>query len=119
MDDIRRPARRTRRPRAATRPHALAAHPDAPSAPDAPLDREVAAGPRGAGGAPIELPVLPVRNAVLLPHMALPLFIDREPALRAVEAAMAHDHKLLIVAQRDEDATDPTADDVYQIGTEC
>ena len=38
-----------------------------------------------------DLPVLPVRNTVLLPHMIAPLFIDREPALKAVEAAMAVD----------------------------
>jgi ATP-dependent protease La (Lon)-like substrate-binding protein len=35
-------------------------------------------------GAPRDLPVLPVRNTVLLPHMVVPLFVDREPALRAV-----------------------------------
>jgi ATP-dependent Lon protease len=66
-----------------------------------------------------DMPVLPVRNAVLLPHMALPLFVDREPALRAVEAALAHDRLLLIVAQRDESITEPTPADVYMVGAEC
>jgi ATP-dependent Lon protease len=52
-----------------------------------------------------ELPALPVRNAVLLPHMALPLFVDRAPALLAVEAALERDRLLLIVTQRDETIT--------------
>ncbi|MGZ3598572.1 MAG: endopeptidase La [Ktedonobacterales bacterium] len=66
-----------------------------------------------------DLPVLPVRNTVLLPNMVVPLFVDREPALRAIEAANSGDHTLLIVAQRSEQATDPTYHDVYQVGTEC
>src|SRR5262249_30030174 len=71
------------------------------------------------GSYPHELPALPVRNAVLLPHMALPLFIDRAPALLAVEAALANGRLLLIVTQRDETITEPTPDDVYAVGAEC
>ena len=66
-----------------------------------------------------DLPVLPVRNTVLLPHMVAPLFIDREPALKAVEAAMAVDHTILIVAQRSEQISDPVPHDIYEMGTEC
>jgi ATP-dependent Lon protease len=66
-----------------------------------------------------ELPALPVRNAVLLPHMALPLFVDREPALLAVEAALERDRLLLIVTQRDESIIEPTPQDVYTVGAEC
>ncbi len=66
-----------------------------------------------------ELPVLPVRNAVLLPNMVVPLFVDDEPALRAVEDALAHDKTILIVAQRTEETGDPLPGDVFQIGTEC
>ncbi|HEX3270979.1 MAG TPA: endopeptidase La [Ktedonobacterales bacterium] len=66
-----------------------------------------------------ELPALPVRNAVLLPHMALPLFVDRAPALLAIEAALERDRLLLIVTQRDETITEPTPDDVYTVGAEC
>ena len=66
-----------------------------------------------------DLPVLPVRNTVLLPHMVAPLFIDREPALKAVEAAMAVDHTILIVAQRSEHISDPVPQDIYDVGTEC
>jgi ATP-dependent Lon protease len=71
------------------------------------------------GGLTRELPVLPVRNSVLLPRMVAPLFIDREPALKAVEAAMAVDHTILIVAQRSEHISDPVPQDVYDVGTEC
>lgn len=51
--------------------------------------------------------------------MVVPLFVDREPAMRAVEYAMAHDHTLLIVTQRAESITDPAPHDVYTMGTEC
>jgi ATP-dependent Lon protease len=51
--------------------------------------------------------------------MTMPLFIDRETALRAVEASMSGDHHLLVVAQRSEDIEDPTAEDIYYVGTEC
>jgi ATP-dependent Lon protease len=66
-----------------------------------------------------ELPVLPVRNTVLLPGMVVPLFIDREAALRAVEEAMTGDHTILIVAQRSEHVLDPLPEDVYSVGTQC
>ena len=66
-----------------------------------------------------DLPVLPVRNTVLLPNMVVPLFVDREPAIHAIEAANCGDHSLLIVAQRSEQTADPTYHDVYQVGTEC
>jgi ATP-dependent Lon protease len=71
------------------------------------------------GGITRDLPVLPVRNSVLLPRMVAPLFIDREPALKAVEAAMAVDHTILIVAQRSEHISDPVPQDIFDIGTEC
>jgi ATP-dependent Lon protease len=66
-----------------------------------------------------ELPVLPVRNTVLLPNMVVPLFVDREAALNAVDAAMEDEQLILIVAQRDEQVVDPTYRDVYSVGTEC
>ncbi len=66
-----------------------------------------------------ELPVLPVRNTVMLPNMVVPLFVDRDPALRAIEEAMSGDHCILIVSQRSEEITDPLPQDVYEIGTEC
>jgi ATP-dependent Lon protease len=72
-----------------------------------------------AGGLARELPVLPVRNTVLLPHMVAPLFVEHAPALNAVEAAAALDHTILIVAQRSERISDPIPTDIYEWGTEC
>jgi ATP-dependent Lon protease len=66
-----------------------------------------------------ELPVLPVRNTVILPGMVLPLFVDREPALQAVEAASAENQTILLVAQRAEHVADPLPSDIYSVGTEC
>ena len=65
-----------------------------------------------------ELPVLPVRNTVVLPHMVVPLFVDRAPAVHAIEAA-ASGGSLLLVTQRSEQTEDPTYLDVYDVGTEC
>jgi ATP-dependent Lon protease len=66
-----------------------------------------------------DLPVLPVRNTVILPGMVLPLFVDREPALLAVEAASEANQTILLVAQRSELTSDPLPEDIYSIGTEC
>lgn len=66
-----------------------------------------------------ELPVLPVRNTVILPGMVLPLFVDRDPALQAVEAASAEDQTILLVAQRSDVIADPLPSDIYTVGTEC
>ncbi|HEX6816890.1 MAG TPA: LON peptidase substrate-binding domain-containing protein, partial [Ktedonobacterales bacterium] len=65
-----------------------------------------------------DLPVLPVRNTVVLPHMVVPLFVDRAPAVHAIEAA-ATGGSLLLVTQRSEQTDDPTYLDVYDVGTEC
>jgi ATP-dependent Lon protease len=51
--------------------------------------------------------------------MVIPLFVDREAALRAIEAAMAADQGILLVAQRADDTTDPTYLDIFTVGTEC
>ncbi len=66
-----------------------------------------------------ELPVVPVRETVLFPHMMSPLFVDRDRSLRAIEEAMTRDHTILIVAQRNPDLQLPQAEDLYEIGTEA
>jgi len=63
-----------------------------------------------------EVPLLPVRDTVPFPHMITPLLVGRERSLRAVEAAMAKDQRLAVVAQRDPDVQDPTEDDLYGVG---
>jgi len=66
---------------------------------------------------PIELPVLPLRDVVVFPHMVIPLFVGREKSVRALESAMADNKKILLVAQRSPDVDEPAAGDLYSIGT--
>jgi ATP-dependent Lon protease len=65
-----------------------------------------------------ELPVLPLRDSVLFPHMMAPLLVGRESSLKAVEAALEGDRRLVAVAQRDEDVDEPQSDELYTVGTE-
>jgi ATP-dependent Lon protease len=65
----------------------------------------------------VELPLLPLRDVVVYPHMVLPLFVGREKSILALEDAMATDKQVLLVAQRDAADDDPGADDIYQVGT--
>ncbi|NCF18218.1 MAG: endopeptidase La [Haliea sp.] len=65
----------------------------------------------------IELPLLPLRDVVVYPHMVLPLFVGREKSIEALEDAMANDKQVLLVAQRHAADDNPGADDIYQVGT--
>ena len=63
-----------------------------------------------------ELPVLPLRDAVLFPYAILPLSVDRESSSLAVDQALASDRTLLLLAQRDAKVNEPGEDDLYQVG---
>ncbi|MSP42530.1 MAG: endopeptidase La [Alphaproteobacteria bacterium] len=63
------------------------------------------------------LPVLPLRDIVVFPHMVVPLFVGREKSVRALEDMMQSDKQIMLVAQRDAANDDPSQDDIYQIGT--
>ncbi|HWL81766.1 MAG TPA: endopeptidase La [Roseomonas sp.] len=63
------------------------------------------------------LPVLPLRDIVVFPHMIVPLFVGREKSVRALEAVMREDKQILLVAQRNASQDDPGADDLYEVGT--
>jgi ATP-dependent Lon protease len=65
-----------------------------------------------------ELPVVPLRDTVVYPHMMAPLLVGRERSILAVEAAMARDQRIIVVAQRDDEIQDPDVDDLYTTGTE-
>ncbi|MEZ5567277.1 MAG: endopeptidase La [Halioglobus sp.] len=65
----------------------------------------------------IELPLLPLRDVVVYPHMVLPLFVGREKSIEALEDAMANDKQVLLVAQRNAADDNPAADELYQVGT--
>ena len=65
-----------------------------------------------------EFPVLPLRDTVIYPHMVAPLFVGRDRSLKAIEAAMEDNQRLVVIAQRDEELQDPGTDDLFAIGTE-
>ena len=64
-----------------------------------------------------EVPVLPLRDVVVYPHMVIPLFVGREKSIQALDAAMQDNKQILLVAQKSADIDDPGVDDVYEIGT--
>ncbi|MFD2230519.1 endopeptidase La [Alkalimarinus sediminis] len=64
-----------------------------------------------------ELPVLPLRDVVVFPHMVIPLFVGREKSIEALEYAMEGSKQILLVAQKDAGKDDPKQDDVFDIGT--
>src|SRR3712207_1835178 len=63
------------------------------------------------------LPVLPLRDIVVFPHMIVPLFVGREKSVRALEAVMRDDKQILLVAQKNAALDDPAPDDLFQVGT--
>ncbi len=63
------------------------------------------------------VPVLPLRDVVVYPHMVIPLFVGREKSIKSLEAAMKDDKQILLVAQQNASDDDPTPEDVYRIGT--
>ncbi len=65
-----------------------------------------------------DYPVLPLRDTVIFPQMVAPILVGRDRSIKAVEAAMAEDQVILVVAQRDPEVQNPGADDLYTVGTE-
>ncbi|HET8711902.1 MAG TPA: endopeptidase La [Spongiibacteraceae bacterium] len=65
----------------------------------------------------IELPLLPLRDVVVYPHMVIPLFVGRDKSIRALEAAMSADKQVLLVAQKSASVDEPGRDDVYRVAT--
>jgi ATP-dependent Lon protease len=61
-------------------------------------------------------PVLPLRDIVVFPHMIVPLFVGRDKSVAALEAAMADDKEILLIAQLDPGEDDPGRDDLYDVG---
>jgi ATP-dependent Lon protease len=64
-----------------------------------------------------ELPLLPLRDVVVYPHMVIPLFVGRDKSIRALEAAMAGDKQVLLVAQKNAVVDDPGKGDIHSVGT--
>ena len=65
----------------------------------------------------VVVPVLPLRDVVVYPHMVIPLFVGREKSIRALEAAMDDDKKILLVAQKSAEVDDPQVEDIHELGT--
>src|SRR5882672_2770465 len=71
---------------------------------------------RETGGAS-RLPLLPLRDIIVFPHMVVPLFVGRQKSIKALEEAVAGKKMVFLVTQRDAKVNDPVAEDLYQIGT--
>lgn len=63
------------------------------------------------------LPVLPLRDVVIFPHMVMPLFVGRKKSMRSLELAVEHENCVVAIAQKDPTVDDPTQDDLYSVGT--
>ncbi|MCW9024885.1 MAG: endopeptidase La [Gammaproteobacteria bacterium] len=63
------------------------------------------------------IPVLPLRDVVVYPHMVIPLFVGRDKSIKALEAAMENDKQILLVAQKSAAQDEPEIEDMYRIGT--
>jgi ATP-dependent Lon protease len=63
------------------------------------------------------IPVLPLRDVVVYPHMVIPLFVGREKSIKALDTAMENNKQIVLVAQRSADTDDPGVDDLNEVGT--
>ncbi|TCT24058.1 endopeptidase La [Thiobaca trueperi] len=64
-----------------------------------------------------DVPVLPLRDVVVYPHMVIPLFVGRDKSIRALDGAMSSDKQILLIAQKSADVDDPGVKDLHEIGT--
>ena len=65
----------------------------------------------------LRVPLLPLRDIIVFPHMVVPLFVGRQRSIRALEEAMGKQKFILLAAQKDAKTNDPTEEDIYQVGT--
>ncbi len=63
------------------------------------------------------VPVLPLRDVVVYPHMVIPLFVGRDKSIDALDIAMKDNKQILLVAQKEAEVDDPSFSDLYQVGT--
>jgi ATP-dependent Lon protease len=66
---------------------------------------------------PTQLPLLPVRDIVVFPHMVLPLFVGRDMSIKAIEAALSGNRMIFLVTQKSLDVENPAPDDIRTVGT--
>src|SRR6266436_6036157 len=65
----------------------------------------------------LRVPLLPLRDIIVFPHMVVPLFVGRQKSIRALEEAMNQQKFILLAAQKDAKPNDPAEDDIYRVGT--
>ena len=65
---------------------------------------------------PVQLPLLPLRDVVVFPHMVIPLFVGRPKSIKALEAAMEAGKSIMLVAQRSAAKDEPSPEDMYRVG---
>ncbi|MHB8740136.1 MAG: LON peptidase substrate-binding domain-containing protein, partial [Coriobacteriia bacterium] len=65
---------------------------------------------------PEVLPLIPLRDLIVFPNLVVPLFVGRERSISALEQCMRTDHLVALVTQREAETTDPTADQIYDVG---
>ena len=80
--------------------------PETPGTPDTEEQHEI-----------LTLPVLPLRDIVVFPHMIVPLFVGRDKSVRALESVMKTDKKIVLVTQKDAKQDNPNIKDLYRFGT--
>jgi ATP-dependent Lon protease len=66
---------------------------------------------------PRKIPLLPLRDIIVFPHMVVPLFVGREKSINALEDAMAHEKEILLSAQKKAKTNEPTPEDIFTVGT--
>ena len=65
---------------------------------------------------PIELPMLPLRDVVVFPHMVIPLFVGRSKSIKALESAMESERRIMLVAQKTASKDEPAVGDMFDVG---
>ena len=79
-------------------------------------DEDQPEGDSGSGDTRV-VPLLPLRDIVVFPHMVVPLFVGRAKSILALEDAMEHDRELLLCAQREAGEDEPGEGDIHDVGT--
>ena len=65
----------------------------------------------------VTLPLLPLRDVVVFPHMVIPLFVGRPKSIKALETAMESGKNIMLVAQKSAAKDEPVPEDLYQVGS--
>ncbi|MBZ2279805.1 MAG: LON peptidase substrate-binding domain-containing protein, partial [Candidatus Blochmannia sp. A2] len=65
----------------------------------------------------MKIPVLPLRDVVVYPHMVIPLFVGRKKSIKCIEKAIKNDKKIMLIAQKEASQNEPSINDLFKIGT--